>query len=127
MSRALALALCLLGCSAELSGDPVELATAPVGPCYAYYREVILIADPAVGVVARRTRENPGYTVPVVWPSGYVGRRHGSEVVVYDGDGVERVRTGMTAFMFDNDLRGEPGAIRASCLNVAMEPLEEPS
>jgi hypothetical protein len=94
-----------------------------VGPCFAYYREVLLVADPTSGVVARRTKENPGLTVPVVWPLGYVGRRDGSEIVVYDGAGKERARTGMTAYIFDSDLRDEPGAIRATCLNVSMEPL----
>lgn len=119
----LGLALCLLGCSSEADGDTVTLATAPVGPCFVYWREVLLIADPTSGVVARRTQENPGLTVPVVWPVGYFGRRDGSEIVVYDGAGKERARTGMTAFIFDNDLRNEPGAVRATCLNVSMEPL----
>jgi len=74
-------------------------------------------------VVARTTQENPGTTVPAVWPLGYVGRRDGSEIVVYDGTGKERARTGMTAFIFGNDRRNEPGAVRATCLNVSMEPL----
>ena len=117
----LALALCLLGCSSGPRGEPVELVTAPASPCFVYYYEVLLIADPTVGVVARRTKDNPGYTVTVVWPLGYVGRRDGSEVVVYDGDGVERARTGMTAFQMGNDLRNESQGPRATCLNVTPE------
>ena len=123
IATTLALALCLLGCSSEPPDEPIELVTAPAGHCFVYYWEVVLIADPTVGVVARYTRENPGQSVPVVWPLGYVGRRDGSEIVVYDGEGKERARTGMTAFLMANDLRDAPGAIRATCLNVSIEPL----
>ena len=123
LGLALALSIGLLGCGGTPTGEVVELATAPVSRCFAYYREVVLVADPTAGVVARYTTENPGQTVPVVWPTGYVGRRHGSEIVVYDATGGERARTGKTAFLMANDLRNEPAGPRASCLDVSMEPL----
>ena len=102
----------------------MELVTAPSGPCFAYWYKVVLIADPSAGLVARYTEGHQGGQArAVVWPLGYLGKREGSEVVVYDGDGKERARTGMTAFLMDNDLRDAPGAVRATCLDVSMEPL----
>lgn len=118
----LALALCLLGCRSDPPGEPVALVTAPASPCFAYAWPVLLLADPNRGVVARDTEGTQrGDDLPVVWPLGYVGRRDGSEIVVYDGEGKERARTGMTAFRMSNDLRGAPGAVRATCLSVTPE------
>ena len=122
IATSLALALCLLGCRSEPPGEPVALVTAPASPCFAYAWPVLLLADPTGGVVARDTEGTQrGDDVPVVWPLGYVGRRDGSEIVVYDGEGKERARTGMTAFRMSNDLSNAPGAVRATCLSVTPE------
>ena len=118
----LALALWLLGCRADPPGEPVALVTAPSEPCYAYPRDVTLLADPGGGVVAHYTDGTPWEDVPVVWPLGYVGRRDGSTIVVYDGDGIERARTGMTTSIAPGDFFNPDFAgVRATCLGLIPE------
>ena len=121
VAATLALALCLVGCRAEPPGEPVVLVTAPAEPCYAYAREVILLADPTGGLTARYIDGTPWPDEPVVWPTGYVGRRDGSAIVVYDGDGIERARTGMTTTIAMGDMSIEFRGVRATCLGVTPE------
>jgi hypothetical protein len=126
IATTLALAMSLLGCSAEPPGEPVALVTAAPAPCFAYAWEVLLVADPIAGVLAQyaegRLASQPE---PVVWPFGYVGRQAGSEIVVYDGDGTERARTPMKAFLMSS-MRDPSGAVRATCLDVLPESKPHP-
>lgn len=116
-------AIFLFGCQSGPAGEPVELVTAPTGPCFAYSWDVVLVGDPAGGLAAQYTQgELAGQTAPVIWPLGYVGRRDGAAVVVYDGAGKERARTGITAHLMLNDPIDATGPVHATCLNVSMEP-----
>lgn len=117
----LVLALCVLGCRSEPPGEPVVLVTAPAEPCYAYPRDVLLVADPAGGLLAHYSDGTAEEDVPIVWPLGYFGRRDGDAIVVYDGDRIERAMTGMTASIMPGDMSPEFGGVRATCLSLTPE------
>lgn len=76
------------GCGGIASGDRVELRTAALG-CYAggeSPQTAQLVADAEHGMTFTG--------LPVVWPSGFTGRRAGSEVEVLDAAGNVRATTG---------------------------------
>lgn len=115
VTTTLAMALCLLGCGSP--GAPVELLhfEGSAGACsIAGGYEVDLIADPTYGTVAGDDTKAFGMVSdvgrPIWWPTGYTGRRFGSEVVVYDSDGKEVARTGRQYSMwppFDRSAAGQ--------------------
>lgn len=76
------------GCGGIASGDRVELLTAELG-CYAggeSWSTDELVADAEHGTTFTGR--------PVVWPSGFTGRRAESEVEVLDAAGNVRATTG---------------------------------
>src|SRR5262245_61302387 len=90
-SAIVAMVFCLAACGTlGLLGERVDLLTG-VDPdvCYAGGEQGWtgpLVVDPQFG-----TRFNGQ---PVMWPTGYSGRRAGSEVQVLDGGGAVRAMTG---------------------------------
>jgi hypothetical protein len=89
VATALALALCLLGCS---GGEQVPLITVepvPPGCCLLLYAVVDVVADPSTG-----TPTIKGNGLPLKWPMGYTAWRVGSEVQVLDGAGSVVLTTG---------------------------------
>ena len=76
----LALAFCLLGCgSVILPWDRVELVTVEVSGCGLLPTFDVLHADPTSGTILAAGS-------PTMWPTGYIGRRVGSEVEILDSD-----------------------------------------
>jgi len=75
------LALVLVGCGLFVPGY-VQLATGD-GPCYTSVVGGLLVADPTSGT-AILSDDAGAIPEPVVWPSGFTGRRVGSEVEVLD-------------------------------------------
>jgi hypothetical protein len=76
------------GCGGIASGDRVELLTADLS-CYLGGEHPVtaqLVADAEHGTTFDG--------LPVVWPSGFSGRRTGSEVEVLDAAGNVRATTG---------------------------------
>ena len=96
------LALGLFGCNAVLPGERVELLTGngpfktdpgPLdGVCYTSAAEGPLVVDPEYGTAI--TDVPTLATAPVMWPPGLIGRRVGSEVVVFDAAGKVVAMTG---------------------------------
>ena len=90
------------GCNSALAplGTPVTLATYEGDglACYTNAQPYLLVPDPDVGTAMVATAEAgyipAGTPVPLAWPSGYVGRRVGSEVAVYSGSGQLVATTG---------------------------------
>jgi len=92
---ALALGLVLAGCGLFVPGY-VQLATGD-GPCYTSVISGLLVADPTSGTaIIEDVNAGQGATrpMPVVWPSGFTGRRVGSEVEVLDWHGNVAYTTG---------------------------------
>jgi hypothetical protein len=88
----LALVLCLLGCGAP-AGEPVQLVTVDAGRgCGLLPIFADLIADPTFGTALTRVGVAPqpppsmvsDERGPAKWPTGFTGRRIGSEVEVLD-------------------------------------------
>jgi hypothetical protein len=105
VSATLALALCLLGCQSEvLPWDRVQLVTGgdPGTGCGLMPRMGDLTADPAFG-----TTLGGG---AAVWPSGYTGRRVGSEVEVLDRSGKVVATTGQRYQFYFVYVAGKGGA-----------------
>ena len=92
----LSIALAVAGCA----GSPVTLLTGPnpfadasgIGGCYTNFAVGTLVVDATYGTAI--TDESIGGTGPVLWPTGYTGRRSGSEVEVVDREGHVVARTG---------------------------------
>lgn len=97
----LALALCVLGCSARAGaaptgalpsslGDQVPLITveASDGNCMLSYSVIDVVGDPTLGTV------NKDGGKPLTWPRGYTARSAGLEVEVLDPEGNVVLKTG---------------------------------
>ena len=92
----LSIALAVAGCA----GPPVTLLTGPnpfaddngTTGCYTNFAVGKLVVDATYGTAI--TDESIGGTGPVLWPTGYTGRRSGSEVEVVDREGHVVARTG---------------------------------
>jgi hypothetical protein len=101
-SRALAatgLAIALLAVALVIFGGVIRMPIRTDGTsqqsgvivgCYTFGVEGTLVNDPQAGIVidAQNTRS------PVVWPSGWGGRRVGSDIEIVDSRGNWVVRTG---------------------------------
>jgi hypothetical protein len=125
----LALALCLLGCSSAqsdgsaapsgkpvspaTSGEPVELLTGVSAECWAGAGPTVegpLLSDPKAGTTIKqelsRGQPSDGSIVPVMWPTGYTGRRVGLEVEVLDPAGNVVAVTGRRYLLEAGPVRG---------------------
>jgi len=81
---------------------PRELLVTVDGPRYVDIKEGQLVTDPTTGTAIMATFEAPegstnvrqSATVPLVWRSGFIGRRAGSEIEVIDRQGKVVATTG---------------------------------
>lgn len=94
----------LPGAAALLPGEPVALATydGDGTSCYTNAEPYLLVPDAPTGVAMvglQGVATASGGRLPVAWPSGYVGRRVGSEVAVYGPSGVLVATTGRWWYM----------------------------
>ncbi len=81
-------AMLVAACGGAASGDRVALLTDTLS-CYAggeHPVTAVLVADAEYGTTLRG--------IPVVWPTGYAGRRVGSQIEVLDAAGTVRATTG---------------------------------
>ena len=86
----------------NLLGGSVSLLAGPGrdggGGCYLNFAVGRLLIDPVAGTAIEQTRpgaeEDDVSVTPVMWPTGYTGRRSGSEVEVLDERGQVVARTG---------------------------------
>ena len=92
------MALLLSGCGLFGTGDPVAILVASVdsfdgATCFLPIVEDrrLLVADPTSGTALR---SEDGTTIPATWPPGYTGRRFGSDVTIYDAQGIVVAATG---------------------------------
>jgi hypothetical protein len=98
ITAALALALCLLGCS--IFQQPVKLLTydafeaVAMWACCELHIQGTLLPDPDVGTVLRSEQDGRLHTI--IWPAGYTGLLVGSEVEVLNEKGDLVARTGGT-------------------------------
>ena len=93
---ALALALCLPGCTSR--GEQVSLPTDDTvtgnGGCVLLFQVVDVIANPTTGTPMVKST-----TAPLVWPKGFSAWRVGSEVEVLDAEGQSVLTTGARYWM----------------------------
>jgi len=94
----------LMAVLTRLPGEPVPLLAGQGrdghGACYLNFFVDELVADPVSGtaiVEEYTTKDGPqSRVVPIMWPTGYTGRRSGGEVEVLDRHGQVVARTGGT-------------------------------
>jgi hypothetical protein len=112
--------LLIPGSGAFLPGTPITLATYDgAGPgCILDFHQLLLVADPVAGP---RFADDPAGTTSLLWPSGYVGRRVGSEDYVYTASGQLAAVTGKWwQFAEDAALYGQPDRKFRQCAQAPL-------
>lgn len=100
-----ALALVLMGGWSFFLRPPEQLLVTADGPCFVGPLGGLLVADPRTGTAI----ETGDDVKPLVWRSGYTGRRVGSEVEVINQQGDVVATTGQQVLLMGGGKDGLPG------------------
>ena len=134
LAATLAVALLLLGCGALSFGAPVPLLTGlppgyenangPIG-CFTNHADGPLIVDKQYGTaVVDRSNSGDGSSTPIMWRPGFTARQSGSEVEVFDANGLVVATTGR-GYSIAGGYVGENPRVFWACDSVRPQP--EPS